>query len=265
MFLYLGGEREESRDLIYSVWKDLNYLMYKKNRRTWALLDLASAIKISCTWMDVARLLCIAASGSSYRLLKSEAIKNDLDFSHFLGQSWSKGKKLLGKNRLSLEEVMVENSTYTTQSLKNRLFKEGIKSKFCEWCLLDTWRNQPISLELDHINGISNDNRLENLRILCPNCHAQTDTYRGRNLKRKLLGEPAKTQYFCGDCGSSVTKKNVKCRSCFKKGGNYYKIDWPSLEELLARIQSSSQRRVAKELGVSDTAVKLHIRRSLRG
>ena len=66
--------------------------------------------------------------------------------------------------------------------LRQRLIKEGLKLHQCESCLCETWMGQPIPLELDHINGDRWDSRLENLRLLCPNCHAQTDTYRGRNI-----------------------------------------------------------------------------------
>ena len=66
--------------------------------------------------------------------------------------------------------------------LKRRLIEQGLKETRCELCGLDTWNGQPIPLELDHINGKRDDNRLDNLRVLCPNCHAQTPTYRGRNI-----------------------------------------------------------------------------------
>jgi 5-methylcytosine-specific restriction endonuclease McrA len=69
-----------------------------------------------------------------------------------------------------------------TSKLKMRLFAAGLKAKKCEVCNREKWNGGPIPLELDHINGRREDNRLENLRIVCPNCHAQTDTYRGRNI-----------------------------------------------------------------------------------
>lgn len=68
--------------------------------------------------------------------------------------------------------------------LKRRLLEEGVKTARCEGCGGDEWRGAPIPLELDHINGDRRDHRLENLRLLCPNCHAQTPTYRGRNIGR---------------------------------------------------------------------------------
>lgn len=87
-------------------------------------------------------------------------------------------------NTIPLEQVLVEHSTYTNrQSLKRKLIKAGLKKNECEVCGNDPeWNGLPLVLQLDHINGVGDDNRIENLRIICPNCHTQTDTfgYRGR-------------------------------------------------------------------------------------
>jgi RNase P subunit RPR2 len=72
---------------------------------------------------------------------------------------------------------------YQTLKLKNRLIKEGFKKEICEKCNNDLWLGSKIPLELDHIDGNSSNHKFENLRMLCPNCHAQTDTYRGANKK----------------------------------------------------------------------------------
>lgn len=85
-----------------------------------------------------------------------------------------------------LETYLVENSAAARCSLKRRLIAEGRLSSICAICGLTQWCEQPLSLHLDHINGVNNDNRLCNLRLLCPNCHSQTPTYAGRKLKGRL-------------------------------------------------------------------------------
>lgn len=80
--------------------------------------------------------------------------------------------------------MLVPNSPASTSALRRRLIKEGILEARCHLCGLEEWRGAAISLELDHINGVNDDHRLENLRLVCPNCHSQTETFRGRNNRR---------------------------------------------------------------------------------
>ena len=86
------------------------------------------------------------------------------------------------KTAQPLTEILVENSNYQSFKLAKRLLKEGYKERKCEMCGNTHWCNYLIPLELHHINGIKTDNRLENLQMLCPNCHALTDNYRGKNI-----------------------------------------------------------------------------------
>lgn len=96
-------------------------------------------------------------------------------------------QKLTLKNSKPLNEIFCQNSTYTSgKDIKRKLFKYKNWHNECNICKNNgMWLGKPISLELDHINGIHNDNRLENLRLLCPNCHSQTDTHCGKNLKKR--------------------------------------------------------------------------------
>ena len=80
-----------------------------------------------------------------------------------------------------LEDLLVAGRGRSRGHIKRRLLREGLKDERCERCGISEWRGRPLSLQLHHINGDGNDNRLENLELLCANCHSQTDTYGGRN------------------------------------------------------------------------------------
>ncbi len=89
-----------------------------------------------------------------------------------------------GNPGISLEEILEgKHPQYQTFKLKNRLIQCGLKINQCEECGISEWNDKPIAIELDHINGNSRDHRIENLRMLCPNCHSQTDTFRAKNIK----------------------------------------------------------------------------------
>lgn len=110
------------------------------------------------------------------------------DTSHFTGQAWMRGRcRSPSEVRRSLEVVLTAGSMCHSGDLRNRLRRAGLKEARCELCGLTDWQGHPVPLELDHITGNATDNRLENLRILCPNCHAQTETWCGRNKRPASL------------------------------------------------------------------------------
>src|SRR6185436_4248661 len=111
--------------------------------------------------------------------LRKRMIEEGLDFSHFKNR-----KEYLKEYRqeMPLESVLVEESSFNRSGLKKKLFKYNLLKNECYICgQLPIWNNKPLALQLDHINGVSNDNRLENLRILCPHCHSQTESFAGKN------------------------------------------------------------------------------------
>lgn len=151
------------------------------SRYTYSEQELREAVKTSTSIRQVLEKLNIVPAGGNYQTTNRRIKKLNIDTKHFTGQAWNRGK-VIGPKR-PVEEYLRENSIIQSFKLKNCLLSEGLKEHKCECCGITEWNGQPAPIELDHINGNHHDNRLENLRILCPNCHAQTDTYRGKNKK----------------------------------------------------------------------------------
>jgi hypothetical protein len=146
---------------------------------------LLEALKTSRSIRQALIKVGLAPQGGNYYTAHKLIKEHGLDTSHMTGQGWNKGD-ILGlaeRNKRPLEEILVKDSDYSnTSRIKNRLIAAGMKARACQLCGLTEWNGKQIPLELDHINGDRFDNRLENLQILCPNCHAQGDNYRGRNI-----------------------------------------------------------------------------------
>jgi len=122
--------------------------------------------------------------GVSRSTLTSYANKYCIELKRNKGGKGVSKKRKIGK--FKLEDILSgKHPSYKTYHLKNRLIEEGIKSNKCEECGISEWNGKPINCQLDHINGNSTDHSLSNLRILCPNCHSQTDTFCGKNKNTK--------------------------------------------------------------------------------
>lgn len=174
------------------AWMKLYRLStFRKQNKSYTISDdLLKITVFECkTIKEVFNVLGLAASGSSYSVLKRRIHALNLDLSHFdthSDRAKATLKKLQAKKRIADSEVLIEHST-VSQNVVKRCAKRLLAYN-CNICLLtSTWNSAELVLQLDHINGIRTDNRLENLRWLCPNCHSQTNTFGSRNkIKNKL-------------------------------------------------------------------------------
>lgn len=140
---------------------------------------LIEAINNSESWRNVCRLLEIKLSTGNQSFIKKKAEKLDIDFSHFKGKSYAKGK--ISTKRKNALDYCYNGSTNKSHFLKLRLIADNIKKAECEICGIKEWNNEPVVLELDHKDSNHINNELSNLQIICPNCHAQVT----RNRRKK--------------------------------------------------------------------------------
>lgn len=217
--------------------------------------ELQELLNISHSYSDILISIGLSAGGGCHNTLKRIVEEYNLDKTQFLqNKKEFEHNRILSLNKntkISLEDILVENSTYTNNlSLKRRLINEGFKELKCERCGLIEWQGYPIPLQLHHKNGIHTDNRLLNLEILCPNCHSLTDTYAGKNVKYNTK------KYFCKECGKEITRYATYCKKCasqYKKNNTKCCCDRDYLKNI---IYNTSFEEIGRSFNVTGNTVK---------
>jgi len=155
-------------------------------KRRYTDKQMQDAVSSSISVAQVLKQIGLSPTGANYKSIKLRCKELNISTAHFKGQGWLKGGKCTWNKKRSLDEILVKNSDYTSSNhLRNRLIKEKVFEEKCSRCGLTEWLEEKIPLQLDHKNGDNRDHRLSNLRLLCANCHALTDTYAGKNMNRK--------------------------------------------------------------------------------
>lgn len=206
---------------------------------------------------DILRALGLRVEhGPSYPVIRKRIAALEISTSHFDPKRYV--RKVILANTKPLSEILVQGSTVGSSSLRKRLVREGVMQYRCDECgNLGEWQGKPLTLQLDHRNGDHHDNRLDNLRILCPNCHTQTPTHSWGPETRK------KNKRLCVDCNQPISKGPKRCTRCAVthrvNSGDVSvqpKIEWPSEDRLTSMVWEKPLRDMATGLGVSDNAIR---------
>lgn len=210
-------------------------------------------VNTSLNLSDVCRKLGIVTTKGNRDTVKKYIEKYNIDVSHFT-YGKSNTNNFLKKE---LKDVLIEDSSFSTYHLKNRLYKEELKKPICELCGQDEkWNGMKISMILDHINGINNDHRLENLRIICPNCDSGLPTFSGKNVNNKYKYKKEVNYCKCGEIITTNAEMCTKCSSILQR-----KVERPPYKQLINEISELGYKGTGRKYGVSDTSIRKWKRR----
>jgi len=227
-------------------------LKINKTKTTFLKENFEPIVKTSNSYMTIIKNLGMRVTGNSYRTVKKYIREYEIDVSHFFHDV----SHLLSssKSRLTpLEEILIENSTYDRSNLKKRLYQTGLKKRECELCKQgEEWNGKHMSLILDHINGVNTDARIENLRIVCPNCNATLDTHCGKHLK-KINN--------CVDCKTKIYNYAKRCQPCSvkyeKEKGELLKVQTrPPYSLIVSSIEELGYEKAGKKFGVCGMTIR---------
>jgi hypothetical protein len=224
--------------------------------------EAAAAVAASFSRSEVLRRLGLRPAGGNHKLLQRWLDAWQISTDHFDPSHY---RRAVPSTKIPLEQVLVERSTYHRGNLKRRLYDSGLKERRCELCGQgEEWHGRHMGLILDHINGVADDNRLENLQIVCPNCNSTLDTHCGRR------NHVYRTERLCPQCACAFLPKYESQRFCSRRCAarmtvhetsiGRRTVERPPYAQLMAELEETNFVVVARTYGVSDNAVRKWVR-----
>lgn len=212
--------------------------------------QLQQVVNESKSFREVLRKFNMENTSGNYRALRKRIREDNIDLSNINSVKVLNGNKDRFMTQRTNEELFTENNTAYTETVKRRVIKEKLIPYECQICKTnDIWQNKKLTLILDHINGISNDHRLTNLRFLCPNCNSQTDTFCGRN--------NLKLKHKCPKCGKPFQGIGSECKQCHYDS-SAFRIDKETLSSFLTKFKTYNE--VGRQLKISSMTVAKYCR-----
>jgi hypothetical protein len=223
--------------------------------------EVRAAVAASRSYADVLRHLGLRTAGGNHATIRRyvDEVWNVSTLHFDPDAARSRARRA---SAVPLDEVLIAGSTYSRGSLKKRLLREGLKEPRCEMCGQgEVWRGRPLSLVLDHVNGVHDDHRIDNLRILCPNCNATLDTHCGKHNRRKHPDRSCPTcravfrpasggQRYCSSSCAGRGERSRAARLATRR------VERPPYDQLMREIAELGYLAVGRRYGVSDNAVR---------
>jgi hypothetical protein len=222
--------------------EDMKLKKYEYNKE-----ELIKAVKDSTSYSEVLRKIGIPIQGNNGSTLKRYLEKYEISTAHFTGHQRHNAIKYV-----PVTEYLNSDRIIASSKLLYKLYREGLKEPRCEKCGITEWNGEKLTFQLHHRDGNHNNNTLENLQVLCPNCHSQTDNYCG--------SASPKEKHYCKECGREL-KTNCVSELCFYCASKMRrKVSRPDLETLLNDVEELGYLGTGRKYGVSDSAVRKWIK-----